>query len=383
MLKWIKLIYKENFMFKKEENSPLNISMIIILFIIFIYILHIWASLIIPFIIALLFSFAIIWLSNFFKSLKIPSFISFPLSLISYWFMFWWIWKMIWSNIEDFMSLLPEYQRKIYDLIFQVFDFFNIPEPTSIWQVLDKIDLEYVFSLILNWFTTIFSSAGIIMFYVLFILLEYRFFKRKLNLMIWDSSNKKQIIEIIEKIKTDIKTYFVIKSIVSFITASLSYIIMKSFWLDFAIFWWLLIFILNFIPSVWSIIAVSFPALFSLIQFDSYYTFVFITSWLVSIQVLMWNIIEPKFIWNKLNLSPLVIIISLWFWGSIWWIVGMLLSVPIMVIINIILAKIPATRSIAILLSEKGDLQVDWWVNVAQTRKKVIKSIKDKFAKKK
>lgn len=370
-------------MFKKQDNTLLSISMMIIVLFIIFYVLYIWASFLIPFIIALLFSFAIIWLSNFFKSMKIPAFISFPLSLIAYSFIFWWLGKLIGSNIEDLIILLPEYQVKVSALISQFFEFIRVAEPTSISQVLNKVDLQYVFTLVISWFTSIFSSTWIIMFYVLFILLEYRHFKEKLHLMVSDSINKKQILETIDKIKRDIKTYFVIKTIVSLITSSFSYIIMTSFWLDFAIFWALLIFILNFIPSVWSIIAVSFPALFSLIQFDSYYTFIFLTSWLVSIQVLMWNIIEPRFMWDKLNLSPLVIIIALWFWNTIWWVVGMLLAVPIMVIINIILAKIPATRNIAILLSEKWELQVDWGEEVVKTRQKILKTVKDKFKKKK
>jgi predicted PurR-regulated permease PerM len=96
--------------------------------------------------------------------------------------------------------------------------------------------------------------------------------------MIGNNTNKKQILETIDKIKRDIKSYFVIKTIVSAITATSSYIIMMSFGLDFAIFWALLIFILNYIPNIGSIIAVAFPALFSLVQFDSYYTFAFLTS---------------------------------------------------------------------------------------------------------
>jgi len=56
---------------------------------------------------------------------------------------------------------------------------------------------------------------------------------------------------------------------------------------------------------------------------------------------------------NKLNLSPLVILISLLFWGSIWGIPGMLLSVPLMVIINIVLAHIKMTRPLAVILTEK------------------------------
>lgn len=370
-------------MFKKDNYNIVNFSLILILMFMLFYILYIWASLIIPFIVALLFSFAIIWLSNFFKSFKIPAFISFTLSLAFYGFIFWWIWKLIWSNIEDLIRLMPEYQSKVSSLITQAFTFVHIPEPTSITEVLNTLNLQYIFTLAVWWVTSIFSSAGIIMFYVLFILLEYRYFKEKLHLMILDAWKKEQVLEIVEKIKSDIKSYFVIKTIVSLITAGASYIIMTAFKLDFAIFWSMLIFILNFIPSVWSIIAVMFPALLSLIQFDWYYSFVFMTAGLVWIQTLMWNIIEPRFMGNKLNLSPLVIIISLAFWWSLWWVIWMLLSVPIMVIINIILAKIPVTRPLAILLSEKWELQVEWWDEVVKTRRNLVNKIKWKLGKKK
>ncbi len=370
-------------MFKKENHNIVNFSLILMLMFMLFYILYIGASLIIPFIIALLFSFAIIWLSNFFKWFKIPAFISFIMSLAVYSFIFWGIWKLIGSNIDELINLLPEYQTKVYTIISSAFEFAHIPEPTSITEVLQKLNLQYIFTLAVWGVTSIFSSAGIILFYVLFILLEYRHFKQKLNLMFNKSSSKAHVLEIIEKIKKDIKSYFVIKTTVSFITALFSYIIMTAFWLDFAIFWAMLIFILNFIPSVWSIIAVMFPALLSLIQFEWYYAVVIMTSWLVWIQVMMWNIVEPRFMWNKLNLSPLVIIIALAFWWSLWWVIGMLLAVPTMVIINIILAKIPVTRPLAILLSEKWELQVEWGEEVVKSRKKLLSKIKGKFNKKK
>jgi predicted PurR-regulated permease PerM len=370
-------------MFRKEKNTLMNVTLVMITLLIVFYVLYIWASLIIPFIIALLFSFAIIWLSNFFKLFKLPAFISFILSLITYILLFWGIWKMLWSNLDDFIQLLPSYQERVSMIITQFFDFTHLPEPKNLEEILNKIDLQYVFTLVVWGFTSIFSSAGIILFYVLFILLEYRYFKEKLNLMIWHNSNKSEIIWIIDKIKKDIKSYFLIKTVVSFITASTSYIVMLLFWLNFAVFWGLLILILNFIPSIGSIIAVWLVVIFSFVQPEfGFYNSVILSSTLIWIQVLMWNIIEPKFMGNKLNLSPLVIILSLWFWGSIWGIVGMLLSVPLMVIINIILWKIPATKPLAILLSEKWELQVDWWDEVIQTRKRVIKIIKNKFLKK-
>jgi predicted PurR-regulated permease PerM len=166
---------------------------------------------------------------------------------------------------------------------------------------------------------------------------------------------------------------------ISMITGIFIYLVALAFGLDFAIFWWFLAFILNFIPNIGAIIAVIIPTIISFVQpwFTPYDT-LFMALCMTWVQVLGWNIIEPQFMWNRLNLSPLVIIISLAFWWIIWWVVWMLLSVPIMVIINIILSKIPATRPIAILLSEKWDLQVES-EDVEKRRKRLIKSLKDKF----
>ena len=94
---------------------------------------------------------------------------------------------------------------------------------------------------------------------------------------ITDEQKRLTVQETISKIKRDTKAYFIIKTTVSFITASLSYIVMLLFGLDFAIFWALVIFILNFIPNVGSIIAVAFPISISLIQYDTFYPFILIS----------------------------------------------------------------------------------------------------------
>lgn len=369
-------------MFKKTEESNNNIPLIIVASFIIVYTLYIGASFIIPFIIALLFSFAIIWASHFYQQFKIPSFIAMTLSLWTYTIIFWIFWELINSNIQDVVEKLPEYQERISVIIKSFFETTWVPEPESLVGLLDSVDLSDVFTLILSSITSIFSNAWIIFFYTLFILLEYRYVWHKLKLIISNDEKRKSITETIEKIKKDTKAYFIIKTIVSLITATLSYIIMFMFDLDFAIFWAFLIFILNFIPNVGSIIALLFPISIGLIQEDiSFISFTIIAGWLVWIQVLMWNVIEPKFMWNRLNLSPLAIIISLSFWWAIWWIVWMLLSVPIMVIINIILAKIEETRPIAVLLSEKWDLQIETSEEVNKTRQKFIKRIKQKIIK--
>mgnify|MGYP005704738293 FL=1 len=74
------------------------------------------------------------------------------------------------------------------------------------------------------------------------------------------------------------------------------------------------------------------------------------------IQVIIGNFLEPKWLGNSMNISPLLSIISLVFWGAIWGTTGMIISVPVTVVILIILSKFESYQSLAILLSEKGEI---------------------------
>nr|WP_299218998.1 AI-2E family transporter [uncultured Aquimarina sp.] len=125
---------------------------------------------------------------------------------------------------------------------------------------------------------------------------------------------------------------------------------------DAPFFWALLMFLLNYIPTVGSLIATIFPAVFSLVQFGEFTPFLII---LIGLGILEWfvgNVLEPKIMGNSLNISPLVTIIALVIWGQIWGITGMLLSVPITVTMVIICSQFKNTKAIAILLSENGEL---------------------------
>ena len=346
-------------------------------FIVF-YILHIWADFIVPFIIALLLSFWILGLSNLFKRFRIPWPIAMILSLTCYIWIFWLIWNIISVNIQELQPKIPEYQVRLGEIISSSFTYFWVQEPATVREYFSNLNFISYFTDFASAIANIFSKIWIIMFYVLFILLEHRYFSSKLKAMIPNESQENKVLSALHQIKTDVGSYFFIKTWVSLVTASLSYIVLMFFWVDFALFWAFLIFSFNFIPTIGSVIAVFFPVALALIQFDSYYSVLFLFSWLTGVQVLMWNIIEPKFVWNKLNLSPLLIILSLWFWGYIWGIPGMILSVPIMVILNIILSKFQSTKPIAILFSEKWDLKM----NIDETeknRKELVKKLKKRL----
>ena len=129
---------------------------------------------------------------------------------------------------------------------------------------------------------------------------------------------------------------------------------MSSVGVDFAGFWAVMVFFFYYIPTVGSIMAIIAPALLTLIQFDNLTPFLIVLLVFGSIQVVTANVIEPAIMGRSLNLSPLVVIVSLIVWGTIWGVVGMFLCVPIMVVALIVLAQFETTRPVAVLLSADG-----------------------------
>jgi len=194
----------------------------------------------------------------------------------------------------------------------------------------------------------------VILIYVVFLLLEQGNFVGKIASLANDEEKEKRVRLLIRKINEDVKKYISIKMLTSTATGILSYIFMKVVGVDFAEFWALLIFLLNFIPTIGSIVATIFPALITLVQFESYMPFFMVLGGVTAIQVCIGNILEPRLMGNSLNLSPLIILLNLSFWGMIWGIPGMFLCVPFLVISMIVFSHIPQTRPIAIILSRDG-----------------------------
>ncbi len=336
----------------KKYSSLLTINVTILTLGFFVYVLYIGSSIIIPFVVAVLLSFMIISISNFYHKKWLQKTLSFIAAIFTIGLVFYGIGKVINSNVEEIIVAAPVYQEKLV-WIFDVYSAkYNIDATLIREQIFEKVNFTTLFSWAASAVTGIVKNAGIILFFLIFILLESKSFRSKLALITW--GEKSTFFNVFGQIQDDMKSYFMIKTITSIAVALLSSIVMFFFGLDFLIFWAFIIFLLNYIPNVGSIIAVSFPVLFSLVQFESpYLTMIFLLC-MVGTQVFIWNLVEPRLMWNKLNLSPLVILVSLIFWGTLWGPIGMLLSVPIMVMINITLAHIDVTRPIAVLLSEKG-----------------------------
>jgi AI-2 transport protein TqsA len=184
--------------------------------------------------------------------------------------------------------------------------------------------------------------------------LEQRYFSAKINALIPDEASRTKLYDLLVDIDYDIRAYIGIKTAASLLTAIASYLVMSYVNLDFAGFWALLIFVLNFIPNIGSIIATLLPSLLALVQFDTLMPFLIVAGGITVIQFSIGQVIEPIFAGKTLNVTPLAIIFSLVIWGMMWGIAGAFLCVPILVISMIILYHFDATRWLAILLSQNG-----------------------------
>ncbi|MEO1656112.1 MAG: AI-2E family transporter [Pseudomonadota bacterium] len=201
------------------------------------------------------------------------------------------------------------------------------------------------------------GSLVTVILYTAFMLVERGRFMKKVA-RIADLRGAGDVVdEVIDDIAHLVRQYISVKTFTSLLVAAISWVLMVALGIDFAGFWALLIFGLNFIPIIGSIIGVLLPTALSLVQPEGGIGLFLITlTLLTGAQQAVGSVIEPRLMGSSLNLSPLIILLSLASWGALWGIAGMLLCVPMTVAIMIVLAQFRATQPVAILLSDNGEV---------------------------
>jgi AI-2 transport protein TqsA len=156
---------------------------------------------------------------------------------------------------------------------------------------------------------------------------------------------------IFRQIDRYIRRYLVIKFLISAGTGFLIWVILTSFGLEMALVFAVLTFVLNFIPSVGSIVATILPIPIALVQFETLGPVIAIVLLSTTVQMVIGNGLDPMLMGKNLNLSPVTIVAALVFWGLLWGVVGMLLAAPLTAILRIVLAQFETTRPISEILA--------------------------------
>ncbi|GAB5524724.1 MAG: AI-2E family transporter [Roseivirga sp.] len=264
--------------------------------------------------------------------------------------------KLITSNVDSLLLSYDNYKTNIDKILAMFNDRFHVDVVESVTKAFEGFEYGEILTNIANSISSIFGDTIIILVYAAFMFSEESSFKLKLEKMFRDKVEYARVNGMLNKIGTSFSDYIRLKTYVSLMTGGVGYVFLLIMGVDSPFFWALLMFLLNYIPTIGSLIATLFPAIFSLMQFGDYTPFLIILVGLGIIEWIIGNVIEPKLMGNSLNLSPLVTILALIVWGQIWGITGMLLSTPITVVMVIVFSQFEKTRSVAIMLSQNGDI---------------------------
>lgn len=292
------------------------------------------------------------------SGVKIPSPLALVLSFLSVIGLSWVLVSIIADNAMQVAEIVPRYQGRLLKIQSDFFLALGVDQPPGMQEFVRNVDIAGLLTLVATNLAGVLKNTMLILVFAVFLLLESRFVTAKIEALFPDPHRRDRIQGILRRVDTDIQTYFGVKTLVSLATALLSYGVMRLVGLDFAEFWALLVFILNFIPTIGSIVATILPGLLGLVQFESWRPVVVLVVGITVIQQTLGNFIEPNLMGMTLNLSPLVVVMSLLLWGMLWGIVGMFLCVPITVILVIILGNFDSTRWVAVLLSKEGQTRI-------------------------
>lgn len=350
---------------KTSNTSATNILLGFIVLVVFVYLLYSLQNILIPFTVAIFLTFLfhpiLIWL----KKYKIPQ----PVSIIFILFLifgtFYLFSILIISSLSQFPVKLADYVVSLAFFLEQILIPFNITleEFSALLKIeVEKFDFSsFLHSTVLTGIVrdtllTLTSTLGdfliALIFWLFMISGKSKFEKKILNAFENKGNN---IYNTIVSIDKQIQSYVLIKTILSLVTGTIVTIVLFAFNIDFAFVWGLLTFILNYIPNIGSIVASILPLIISVLEYGFGINTILIFTLLISTQFIIGNLIEPKYLGKKMDLSPVFVLFSLIFWGMIWGLVGMFLAVPIAAVIKILLTNIESLRPLAIIISSNTE----------------------------
>jgi len=341
------------------NRSLLNVTFALVLICLIGWLLIVGRSLIIPFVIALVVWYVIDSLAKTLERIpvvnkRLPRWISLPAAMAVIIAAFILLIDMVATNVSSLAADAPIYQQRLIGVYESVMAQLGFQQEFDFNRLLPNFNLSRFLSSAAATFTSFAGSTSLILIYVLFLLIEQSTFDGKFRALFSNSERAQFAFDVRDSITRRIRDYLGIKTAVSVATGLISYAILEMIGVKYAALFGFIIFLLNYIPTIGSLIGVAFPALLALVQFDTLIPFATVVVTLGVVQFSIGNILEPRLMGTSLNLSGLVIMLSLALWGAIWGVTGMVLCVPLTVIVMIVCAQFPSTRSVAILLSSRG-----------------------------
>ncbi|MDR0994296.1 MAG: AI-2E family transporter [Verrucomicrobiota bacterium] len=312
-------------------------------------VLKVAKSVVAPLLIAWLLSYLLTPVVNFLvKKLRFPA----PIAVLSVVILLllaaWGSGIVIQQRLMAFAKAFPEYQTRLTDLLTYYGNLLDIPSSV----IKDFNWSAQIAPLVLGasrFFISFISNAIIVLIFLVFMLLAKPYTNDKLRAALPNRAGS--LIALTNTISRQISAYLGALFMISLATGLVIWGALVWLGVEFAFTWGLLAFLLNFIPTLGSIVASIPPILMALVQHaPELWPVILVALVILVIQQFFGNFLAPKIYGDRLNLSPVVILLFLIFWGWLWGITGALLAVPLAAAIQITLAHIPALAPLAVLM---------------------------------
>lgn len=286
--------------------------------------------------------------------LKVPNWLATTLALIGIALGILWISTTIVSQVNEVVVIAISYAEEAQAALPVLTEWLG-PEAQ------DRLQTAILNFNITGWLRSLAGQASgilqgsvLVILFVGFMFAEQVWFPLKVERLTGDPKQARRVRQIIASIMHRVNRYLVVKTVLSAITAALVWLIFRAAGLELAGAVALMTFVLNFIPSVGSIIATVIAAVLVFVLSGDATLTVVVGLACTMVQFMIGNVFDPMLLGQTLRLSSFGIILSLAFWGAVWGIPGMFLAVPIMVALMIVCAHIPWLRPVAVLLSREG-----------------------------
>ena len=301
----------------------------------------------IPFCLALFLSFALTPLLDFLVRWKVPRSVAMIAILLLTFIVLYLMGALFYASGKQFASELPsnnEILKSFLDRVDQTIQNPRLKAEALSW--INNLDGKKIGGFILSMlgpFLSFMSELLLVFVFMIFILGGRGRMEKKIT-QAFSSDQSSTVAQVMRKIDHQVQRYLAVQTLVCIITGALTTVILALFHLPFAIVFGVLAFLLNYIPTLGSIIATALPVLLATFFFGNLGPVVGILVLLMAINFFLGNFVQPRLMGKGLGLSPLLVFFSLFFGFWLWGIPGMILAVPILAILKIIFSNIPSLK---------------------------------------
>ena len=259
------------------------------------------------------------------------------------------------DNGATFAGETGVYTARLNGLIARVAGMMGVEAPPSLTDLVHQLNPASYLGRIAGGLQSFLTTAVFVLVYLGFILASRRGWAKKTIGLFPSRVQRDEAVEAFLRIRNGIEQYLWVQTVTGLVIAAVSWVAMAVIGLDNAAFWAILIFIACYVPVLGGLIGIGAPTLFALVQFDTLWQAITLFAVMELTHAFVGNIILPRMQGRSLNMDPIVLLLGLAFWSTVWGLPGAFLSTPLMTVTMVILAQFTGTRWIAVLLSGDGD----------------------------